>query len=243
MQSYSPQLVLTLLKSKECPLIRFLVTQLFNSRIEVVSRESLVEKVRLMWPWISAILLYRDFDVVNSRSSFSIIFKILPCISPTPQHNVLPVFGKLLCTWIHELTLAILKVLILYKSQRFIYICYHNPRAFVHDAQNSSSSLIPEAFLYSRTITYHPLLSFDQAVHCVARSRGCHYPYHVLLLRAQIEVKVRLQIFRSSLRKERFLRKEITLRSRRATKLKFRSRFFLLTSGLLLCASLRDWNV
>jgi hypothetical protein len=99
---------------------------------------------------------------------------------------------------------------------------------FVHDAQNNSSLLIPEVFLYSRTITYHPPLSFDQAVHCVARSRGCHYPRHVLILRAHIEVKVRPQIFRSSLRKERFLRKEITLRSRRATKLKFRSKIFLI---------------
>ena len=35
-----------------------------------------------MWPLISAILLHRDFDIVNSRSSFSIIFKILACISP-----------------------------------------------------------------------------------------------------------------------------------------------------------------
>jgi hypothetical protein len=172
----------------------------------VVSPESVVEKVRLMWPWISAILLHRDFDVVNSRSSFSIIFKILPWISP-PQYNALQVFGKLLCTWIHELTLSILKVLIVCKSQRFICICSYNPRAFIYDAQNNSLFLTPETFLYSRTITYHPPRSFDQAVHCVAWSRGYHYPRHVLLLRAHIEVKIHLQIFRSS------LRKEITLRS------------------------------
>jgi hypothetical protein len=136
-----------------------------------------------------------------------------PSLHFAPQYNVLHVFEKLLCTSIHELNLSILKVLILCISQRFICIFSYNTRAFVHDAQNNSLSLIPEAFHYSRTITSHPPLSFDQAVHCVARSRGCHYPRHVLLLRAHIEVKIHLQIFRSSLRKERFLRKEITLRS------------------------------